>query len=85
MTNKAGPRKAAYDKAYNARPSEVRRRVKRNAARRAMLRAGKVKKGQDVDHKNPLSDGGSNAKSNLRATSKRTNRGWRKGKSGYNP
>jgi hypothetical protein len=85
--NKGGPKKAAYDKAYNARPEQVNNREKRNAARAELMREGKVQKGdnKDVDHKKPLDRGGSNMKENLRVTTETTNRGWRKGKSGYNP
>ena len=85
--NKGGPAKARYDKAYNARPEEVAKRVKRNQARAKLETAGKVSKGdgKDVDHKTPLKRGGGNAKSNLAVKSETENRGWRKGKSGYNP
>lgn len=85
--NKGGPTKAAYDKAYNARPEEVAKRVKRNQARAKMETAGKVSKGdgRDINHKTPLKNGGSNTKANLEVTSQTENRGWRKGKSGYNP
>ena len=85
--NKGGPKKAAYDKAYNARPEQVKKRMERNRARAALMREGVVKKGdgKDVDHKVPLDRGGSNARSNLRVTSQKKNRGWRRGKSGYNP
>ncbi len=87
MANKGGPTKAAYDKAYNSRPSQVKKRMARNRARAALMREGVVKKGdgKDVDHKVPLDRGGSNARSNLRVTSQKKNRGWRRGKSGYNP
>lgn len=69
--------KAAYDKAFGARPAEKKRRAKRNAARRAMIKAGRVKKGsaKDVDHKRSLSNGGSNKLSNLRVVSRSVNRG----------
>lgn len=85
--NKGGPTKAAYDKAYNARPEEVAKRVKRNQARAKLEAAGKVSKGdgKDVDHKTPLKRGGGNGDSNLSVKSQTANRGWRKGKSGYNP
>ena len=85
MTNKAGPRKAAYDKWYNAKPSQVKKRMERNRARAALMKEGLVRKGdgKDVDHKVPLDRGGSNDRSNLRVVSKSKNRGWRKGKSGY--
>lgn len=78
--NKGGPTKAAYDKAYNARPEQVKKREMRNAARAALMKDGKVKKGdgKDVDHKRMLDGNGTNAKSNLRVTSKTENRGWRK-------
>lgn len=80
MANKGGPRKAAYDKAYNARPDQKKKRALRNAARREMMRAGKVRKGdgKDVDHKQMLDAGGSNKRSNLRVTNQKANRGWRK-------
>jgi len=85
--NKGGAKKAAYDKAYNARPEEVANRVKRNQARAKLEKAGKVSKGdgKDVDHKTPLKRGGSNGSTNLAVKSETANRGWRKGKSGYNP
>ena len=79
--NKGGPKKAQYDKAYNARPEQKERRAERNAARRELTKEGVVKKGdgKDVDHKKMLDNGGSNARSNLRAVDQKTNRGWRKG------
>lgn len=85
--NKGGAKKAAYDKAYNAKPEEVANRVKRNQARAKLEKAGKVAKGdgKDVDHKTPLKRGGSNGDNNLSVKSETANRGWRKGKSGYNP
>lgn len=75
----------AYDSAYQARPEQVKKRVERNAARAIMEKKGIVSKGdgKEVDHKKPLSAGGSNATSNLRAISAEQNRGWRKGESGY--
>jgi len=78
--NKGGPTKAAYDKAYNARPEQVKKREMRNQARAEMARDGKVHKGdgKDVDHKKMLDGGGTNDKANLRVVDKETNRGWRK-------
>ena len=78
--NKGGPKKAAYDKAYNARPEQVNKREDRNKARAQLAREGKVHKGdgKDVDHKKMLDNGGSNARTNLRVTDQKTNRGWRK-------
>jgi 5-methylcytosine-specific restriction endonuclease McrA len=72
---------------YHSKPEQKENRAQRNAARREMEREGKVRKGdgKDVHHKKPLSSGGSNSRSNLEVTSTKENRGWRKGKSGYNP
>lgn len=57
---------------------EVKDRAKRNKARRALMRAGKVHKGdgKDVDHKKPLAQGGSNNPSNWRVESKHKNRSY---------
>lgn len=78
--NKGGPKKAAYDKAYNAKPDQVKKREERNKARAELMREGKVKKGdgKDVDHKTMLDAGGKNNRSNLRVRSQTENRGWRK-------
>ena len=78
--NKGGPKKAEYDKRYNARPEQKKNRAERNAARRELEKAGVVHKGdgKDVDHKKMLDNGGSNARSNLRVVDQKTNRGWRK-------
>ncbi|MGN0262695.1 MAG: HNH endonuclease signature motif containing protein [Eggerthellaceae bacterium] len=74
-------RKAQYDAWYNAKPEQKKKRAMRNAARRELEREGVVHKGdgKDVDHKKMLKNGGSNARSNLRAVSQKTNRGWRRG------
>jgi hypothetical protein len=78
--NKGGPKKAAYDKSYNARPEQVKKREMRNQARAELMKEGKVKKGdgKDVDHKKMLDGNGTNAKGNLRVVDQTTNRGWRK-------
>lgn len=61
---------------YNSKPEQKKRRAARNAARRAMIKAGKARKGdgKDVGHKNgnPLD----NRKGNLRMESKRQNRSY---------
>lgn len=49
---------------------------KRKKLRRQMLKDGKVKPGQDVDHVKPLSKGGSNTESNARARSPSINRSF---------
>ena len=57
---------------YHGKPSQIKRRSMRNKARRKLG----LKKGdpREADHKNPLSNGGSNRKNNLRAISFKTNR-----------
>ena len=59
---------------YNAKPEQKKRRAARNAARREMIRQGRVRKGdgKDIAHKdnNPHN----NAASNLKVQSPSTNR-----------
>ena len=50
--------------------------AKRHRARRKALKLGMVKAGQDLDHKKPISKGGSNDTSNLRARSPHANRSY---------
>lgn len=66
-----------HTRTYQATTEQKKKRAKRNAARRKMEKAGKVRKGdgKDVNHKKPLSKGGSNNKSNLSVTSRAKNRG----------
>lgn len=84
---KSTARKLEYQKAYNARPEEVAKRVKNNAARREAMDKGLVHKGdgKDVAHKKSLENGGGNSKGNLTVQDRATNRGWRKGSGSYNP
>lgn len=60
---------------YKSRPDQIKKRVARNKARRMLEREGLVKKGdkKHVDHKKPLSKGGSNSRSNLRVRSASAN------------
>ena len=51
---------------------------KRKRARRKALKMGLVQKGQDLDHRKPLSKGGSNDPSNWRAVSPSTNRSFKR-------
>jgi hypothetical protein len=46
--------RAAAQKRYNSKPEQIKKRESRNKARRAMMKAGKVHKGdgKDVAHKN---------------------------------
>lgn len=83
MTN--GKRDYAREyREYHASEREKNKRVLRNAARRAFMRQGLVHKGdgKDIDHKKPLSKGGSNARSNLRVRSASANRSYRRTRSG---
>lgn len=77
--NKPRPYKKEYDQ-YHSSPEQKKNRAARNAARNAMEKAGKVKKGdgKDVDHKKPLSKGGSTGTSNLRVVPKSKNRSFRR-------
>jgi hypothetical protein len=70
---------------YHGKPEQRANRSKRVLARRKLEKEGVVKKGdgKDVDHKKRLAKGGTNARSNLKVSSTKENRGWRKGKSGY--
>jgi hypothetical protein len=69
---KAKKKKEGYDKEYGKKT--IKDRVARNAARRAMVKAGRAKKGdgKDVDHKN--GNPTDNRKSNLRVVSRSKNR-----------
>lgn len=75
---KAGAKASSVrQRKYNSTTEQKKRRAQRNAARRKMEKAGKVKKGdgKDVDHKKHSAKGKlNNAKSNLRVVSKSTNR-----------
>lgn len=63
---------------YTSKPEVKKKRAAQNAARRTMEKAGLVHKGdgKDVDHKTPLSKGGTNSRSNLRAVSASSNRSF---------
>ena len=66
--------KKAYKK-YHSSPKAKKERAQRNAARRAVEKAGiKIPDGHEIDHKNPISNGGSNDPSNLRIISRKKNR-----------
>ena len=72
---KAKPRKRDYKKEYrdfHGKPEQIKRRNMRGKARRVM--GLKVGDPREVDHKVPLSKGGTNAKKNLRVVSRTTNR-----------
>lgn len=63
---------------YHATEIQKKRRAARNKARAEAEDAGKVRKGdgKDVDHKRPLSKGGSTSTSNTRVVSASSNRSY---------
>lgn len=74
-------RKRNYDKEYKdyqGKPSQIKRRAQRNAARREMIEKGKVKKGSslEVDHirRGTANSNLSNSPSNLRVITRKANR-----------
>jgi hypothetical protein len=81
------PRKVRDYKAeqkYDSQPKVKKRRAERNKARRMLMKEGVVRKGdgKDVDHKKPLSKGGSTKRSNLRAVPASKNRSYARTKKG---
>lgn len=74
MAAPSGRKYSAYDKEYQARPEQVKKRVARNAARRLMVKKhGKAAlKNKDVDHKRGTEAG--NGLKNLQIISKSANR-----------
>lgn len=78
-SNKATGRSYKYDTAYQARPEQKKRRAQRNKARRAAIKAGKIKKGSkmDVDHIDAPKRG-SLAKVKTRIIPRSKNRGIKK-------
>lgn len=72
--SKSGRVYSDYDKAYQARPEQVAKRVGRNAARRMMIKKhGKTTlQGKDIDHKdgNPTN----NSRTNLKIMGRSENR-----------
>lgn len=64
---------------YEAQPEQVAHRVARNAARRKLMREGKVKKGdgKDVAHVKAMDKGGSNS-DGVRVESASSNRSFKR-------
>ena len=69
------------DRGLNASPAKIADRTKNNQARALMEKAGRTHKGdpRDVGHKDPLRDGGGNARNNLQMQTEHFNRGWEAG------
>lgn len=70
--------RAEYDK-YQGTPEQIKNRAARNAARRKLMREGKVRKGdgKDVAHVKAFDKGGSN-KQGVRVESKSANRSFKR-------
>ena len=64
--------------AYDSKESTKKKRAARNKARRMLDKEGVVHKGdgKDVDHKKPLSKGGTTTRSNLTVKSASANRSY---------
>ena len=62
-------------KKFHSSPKAKKHRAMRNTARRRLMKAGLVKKGdgKHVDHIKPLSKGGTNGRKNLRVVKAKTN------------
>ena len=65
---------------YDGTPAVKKKRAQRNKARRMLEREGIVHKGdgKDVDHKTPLSKGGTTVRSNLAVKSASSNRSYKR-------
>lgn len=70
MAEKARDYKEEY-RNYHGRPEQIKERAQRNAARPHM--GLKVGDPREVDHKRPISQGGTNSSRNLWAVSQATN------------
>jgi hypothetical protein len=64
--------------AYHSKPEQRANRSKRTVARNQSNAEGRTSKGdgRDLDHKRPLSKGGSNSRSNTRVVSRSSNRSF---------
>jgi len=79
------PRNYAKEYAnYDGTPAVKKKRAQRNKARRMLEREGVVHKGdgKDVDHKTPLSKGGTTVRSNLTAKPASANRSYKRNSDG---
>jgi len=74
--NKARPYKKEYEQQKSRGEHPL--RMERQRARRAMDAKGIDRTGKDIDHKKPLSKGGSNSMSNLILKSPSANRSYRR-------
>lgn len=76
--------KKEYQNRYKEHPEKLKDHQMEQQARRDYEKEhGNLPSKVEVDHKRPVSAGGGNAKSNLRAIPQERNAGWRKGQKGY--
>jgi len=75
--------KAEYAK-YQGTEEQKKNRAKRNAARRMLMKEGKVQKGdgKHVNHKVPMSKGGGNSRDNLNVKDDNDNYSYPRTKTG---
>ena len=83
MKNGKRDYKTEYAK-YHSKPEQRANRSERTVARNQTNASGVTHKGdgKDLDHRVPLSKGGTSAKSNLRVVSASTNRSFSRNKDG---
>lgn len=69
---------------YQGTPAQIKNRAQRNKARAMMVKAGRVSKGDgnDVDHAQPLSKGGTSTTKNLRVKTASSNRSFSRNPNG---
>ena len=69
---------------YTSKPEVKKKRAEQNAARRTMVEKGLARKGdgRDIDHKTPLSKGGTNSPRNLRSVPASQNRSFSRNSDG---
>lgn len=74
--------RSEYDK-YQGTPEQIKKRAQRNAARRKLMKQGKVKKGDgmDVAHRVAFDKGGTNA-NGVRVEPKSRNRSFKRDSKG---
>lgn len=83
MKNGKRDYKREYEK-YQGKPEQIKARTERTTARRQANASGVTSKGDgtNLDHRVPLSKGGTSAKSNLRVVSESQNKSFARNKDG---
>lgn len=76
----ATPARQRAQAKYNSKPEQKKRRAQRNAARRKMIKAGKVRKGDGKDVAHLDNNTANNSRHNLAVQSKAKNRSFKRTK-----